>query len=188
MMRYVFFGASLVLFLIGVGFQSWAILAGGWPSFGPLLLALYALPFLVWSARALRARPAGTTRPRRIAPLLGLALLVAGPLLYLAFTGDTTRVIRPMTWTTRAAASESATPEVTLHPVDAPDHFITMQSPQLADYLAGLGQRTVDVELELARDFGRVVGFRIVRVEELTDFPRGQSFSGCASASCAWPW
>jgi hypothetical protein len=187
-MRHVFFGAALVLFLIGVGLQSWVLVAGGWPVFSPLLLALYALPFLVWSFLGLRRPRSEPSRARRGAPLLGVALLVAGPVLYFAFTGNTTRVIRPMTWTTRAAAGESATPEVTLHFVDAPDHFIAMQSPQLADYLARLGRRTVEVEFALSRDFGRVVGFHIVRVQDLTDFRRGQSYSGCARASCEWPW
>lgn len=185
-LSYVLFGASLVFFLLGVGFQVWGLLAGGYPSFEPLLLAAYALPFLVWSAIDLRR--ARQREPSRLVPMLGLALLVAGPVLHAQFTDVPTRVVRPMTWSVQPAADTARASEVTLRFVDRADHFVRLQSPQLATYLASLDARTVDVEFELSSDFGRVGAFHVVRVGDLTRFRQGFTSSGCAAGPCEWPW
>lgn len=183
---------ALAVVGLGLGVQALGVAGGSWPSWAPLVLAAYALPFALcalWARRAVRRAGAPGDAPwiARHAGALGLPLLAGGLLLDAALTGRTARTTEHMTWSV-VRAGDSAPGEVVLRFRDAPDHLIGIVSPELARHLLEWAPPDVEVELETTSDYGRVRSAHVTRVGELEDFRIVREYRGCSGDCEGSPW
>jgi hypothetical protein len=179
--------AALLVLGAGMILQVLEIALGGWPTLVPILLMSYALPFLAWGIWARRHAP-GTRAPwpARYASPVGLALMAAGFLVYRS--GETqSRSVERMTWTP-AVGSTSGAAEVELRFVDAPEHFVRIDSERLEDHLAEAASPEVEAEFEVTRWLGRVRSFRLVRVDTLSGLRTTAAGHSCVGRCARSPW
>jgi hypothetical protein len=179
---------ALLLLLAGLALQILGALGGGWPTYGPALLAVYALPFLAWGVWA-RRRTRRSKAPwlARRASWVGIPLLVAGLVVDQAATGVTSTSVERMTWSTvRVSATGEASVELRF--VDAPEHFVRVTSDSLLSVLRRTGPTEIEAEFEVTRDYGRVRGFRLVRVDGITDVRMQSAGNRCVGPCEGTPW
>lgn len=181
-------GLALVVLAAGVALQAAAILSGGWPTLLPAFLIAYSLPFLAWGLWA-RRRSGRIDAPWIAvhASWLGVPLLVCGLVLHQAVTGVSSRSVEPMLWSV-VTDSSTRSQRVVLRFRDAPEHFVHVVSEKLAVYLRQSGKSEVSAEFEVIRDYGRVRGFRIVRVDEVTDLRMEAAGHNCTGPCTTSPW
>lgn len=179
---------ALVVLAAGVALQAAAILSGGWPTLLPVLLIAYSLPFLAWGLWA-RRRSGRIDAPWIAvhASWIGVPLLVCGPALHQTMTGVTSRSVEPMSWSV-VTDSSTRSERVVLRFRDAPEHFVHVVSEELATYLRHSGASEVSAEFEVIRDYGRVRGFRIVRVDEVTVLRMEAAGHNCTGPCTTSPW
>ena len=181
--------ASILLFTGALAVQIAGVVGNAWPSFEPLLLAGWSVPFLAWAVWARRSRHrAGAPWLARHATVVGLPLLVGGLLVHRSVRDVTHTVREAMTWTLADTLDSTTSDEVVLRFRDAPDHLVGIVSADVADYLGRHGEDVVDVEFEVTSSYGRRVGYHITRVGELDAFRIERSYGGCTGRCSGSPW
>lgn len=114
-------------------------------------------------------------------------MLICGLALNQAVTGVISRSVEPMSWSV-VTDSSTASERVVLRFRDAPEHFVHVVSKELATYLRQSNRSEVSAEFEVIRDYGRVRGFRIVRVAEVTDVRMEAAGHSCVGRCTTSPW
>jgi hypothetical protein len=182
--------AGLIVSGLGAVLVFALLVFGGWPTYGPFILLLSGLPFLFFGIWALRrgTRPEPPWAARNVA-IWSLSIMAVGFAMWFGFTGRTSTVTYAMTWSQgdppRNAAGER---HVVLRFADFPNHFLGFYSSKLAEYLESHPTPTVDVELEITRDFGAVRGVRAVRIGSLSGWWPRSSYGGHAGDYEPAPW
>lgn len=114
-------------------------------------------------------------------------MLLGGLVLNQTLTGVTSRSVEPMLWSV-VTDSSTALERVVLRFRDAPEHFVHVGSQELATYLRQSDRSEVSAEFEVTRDYGRVRGFRIVRVAEVMDLRMEAAGHNCVGRCTTSPW
>jgi hypothetical protein len=114
-------------------------------------------------------------------------MLLGGLVLNQTLTGVTSRSVEPMLWSV-VTDSSTALERVVLRFRDAPEHFVHVGSQELATYLRQSDRSEVSADFEVTRDYGRVRGFRIVRVAEVTDLRMEAAGHNCVGRCTTSPW
>jgi hypothetical protein len=186
----VVIAAGLIVSSLGAAAVLALLVFDGWPTYGPFILFIYGLPFVllgVWARRRL-ARP-GTSWPARNVALWSLPVMALGFGVWFGLTGVTSTATYPMTWAygepSRDVLDER---HVVLQFVDFPNHRVGFFSNELAAYLESLPTQTVPVEFEITRDFGRVRGAHPVRIGLLVRWRSGRGYSGYSGSNDPAPW
>lgn len=181
-------GMALVVLAAALALQAAEIVSGAWPTLLPALLIAYSLPFLAWGLWA-RRRSARIDAPwiADHASWIGVPMLVCGLVLNQTVTGVTSRSVEPMSWSV-VTDSSTTSERVVLRFRDAPEHFVHVVSEELATYLRQSDKSEVSAEFEVIRDYGRVRGFRIVRVDEVTNLRMEAAGHNCVGRCTTSPW
>jgi hypothetical protein len=182
--------AGLIVSSLGVVLILALLVFGGWPTYFPFLLLLYGLPFLflgVWALRRV-TRPEPPWAARNVA-FWSLPIMALGFAAWFGFTGVTSNVTYPMTWSYGDPSSnEAGERHVVLRFADFPNHHVGFYSSELAKYLESLPTPRINVEFEITRDFGDVRGYHAVRIGTLTEWQSGSSYGGHSGDNDPAPW
>ena len=182
--------AGLIVSSLGVAMILALLVFGGWPSYIPFLLFLYGLLFLflgVWALRRV-TRPEPPWAVRNVA-FWSLPIMALGFAAWFSFTGVTSIVTYPMTWSYGDPSSnEAGDRHVILRFADFPNHHVGFYSSELTTYLESLPAPGVNVEFEITRDFGIVREYHAVRIGTLTEWQAGSSYGGHYGDYDSAPW
>lgn len=85
-------------------------------------------------------------------------------------------------------ADPSEVREVILRFSEEPRCWVWFLSRDLGPKLEELGRRDISVEFRIRRSWGRVKGFRVVRIEGIGDWDRPRSGVGSKGAERCPPW
>jgi hypothetical protein len=108
----------------------------------------------------------------------------AGP-----FVGRESQVSFDMRWTIAETPSMGQTQaEVILTFVDYPNHRVGEFSDRLAKYLQQQPDKVVPVTFAVVRDYGRMRGFRMVRIGDLSDWDSAFGYSASTGDGQRTPW
>lgn len=182
----VFLLAALFV-LAGLGHLGALVVWGGWPT---VEFALLLGAGAVLLGAGLWARHGRPSWPRRhIAHIAGVAV-AGGIFVWVTGVDQVERRTFVMTW---ALGSDSSArypdrPHVTLTFRDWPACRLDFFSTELAEYLAPRGAETVELELEITKDFGAVRGYGVYRVGPFVHRNLGWSGSRCSGACPGVPW
>lgn len=182
--------AGLIVSNFGVVMILALLVFGGWPTYFPFLLFLYGLLFLFLGVWALR-RVTRTEPPwavRNVA-FWSLPIMALGFAAWFSFTGVTSIVTYPMTWSYGDPSSnEAGGRHIIIRFADFPNHHVGFYSSELATYLESRPAPGVNVEFEITRDFGIVREYHAVRIGKLTEWQSGSSYGGHYGDYDSAPW
>lgn len=182
--------AGLIVSSLGVVMILTLLVFGGWPTYLPFLLLLYGLLFLffgVWAFRRV-TRPEPPWAARNVA-FWSLPIMALGFAAWFGFTGITSTVTYPMTWSYGDPSSnEAGERHVILRFDDFPKHHVGFYSNELAIYLESLQTPRVNVAFEITRDFGFIREYHAVRIGTLTEWQSSSSYGGHYSNYDPAPW
>lgn len=180
-------GLAALFLAGGLGLLLALVISDGWPTYDFAILIGVGLVLL---AAGLWARRGPRTWARRNIACLAIAALAAGGLVWVVGVGRVERRTFVMTWELGAERSARfpGQEQVVLRFRDWPGCRLEFFSRELADTLAGRASPTVDLELEITKDFGDVRGFGIRRVGPFVRRSLGWSSAGCRGECPGSPW
>lgn len=174
----VVLGLAVFFLGAGLGLLLALVVSDGWPTFDFAILIGVGIVLL---AAGLWARRGPETWARRNVAYLAVAALSAGVLVWIVGVGQVERKTFVMTWELGAERSSRfpGQQEVVLRFRDWPGCRLEFFSRELADFLTRQASPTVELELEITKDFGEVRGFGIRRVGPFVRRSFGWSNTGC---------